>query len=173
MDELEQRVDKFLRARFNYGESLLSARLSSLENCHPSDGLGVQLPNSPPIKIMDEITYLKLTKTSRQAHMNLEISCKERGGNSTNHRGVLAQFLDTAIFSRPILLCHGCNNAKCSNPVHLYWGTAKENHEDAVLAGAIVSPWQACVSKFGYEEACRRNRRVAQLAEATDLNPVK
>jgi hypothetical protein len=25
------------------------------------------------------------------------------------------------------LLCHACNNAKCSNPRHLYWGTDREN----------------------------------------------
>ena len=39
--------------------------------------------------------YMKLSKEERQAHLNLDEDCLERGGNSTSHRGVLAQFLDT------------------------------------------------------------------------------
>ena len=29
-------------------------------------------------------------------------------------------------------MCHACNNGKCSNPKHLYWGTASENRMDRV-----------------------------------------
>ena len=86
---------------------------------------------------------LRQTKkiNSRQEHINLLESCIERGGNSTNHKGVLAQFLDTTIpYGTKILLCHACNNAKCSNPKHLYWGTPKENVEDAILAGTFHRP---------------------------------
>lgn len=29
-------------------------------------------------------------------------------------------------------LCHACHNSKCSNVLHLYWGTAKENSKDCI-----------------------------------------
>jgi hypothetical protein len=76
------------------------------------------------------------SKQVRQSHINLDEPCLERGGNSTIHKGVLAQFLDTTIPSgTTVLLCHACNNGKCSNPNHLYWGTPKENIMDSIEAG--------------------------------------
>lgn len=66
--------------------------------------------------------FIKESREVRRAHLQLEEPCCERGGNSTNHKGVLAQYLDTTIPSGRILLCHACNNEKCSNPKHLYWG---------------------------------------------------
>ena len=75
------------------------------------------------------------TKAERQIHIKLEEACVERGGNSTNHRGVLAEFLDTTIPDKKVLLCHACHNGKCSNPKHLYWGTAAENVEDTISNG--------------------------------------
>lgn len=74
-------------------------------------------------------------KIERQRHLNLREPCLERGGNSTVHKGVLAEFLNTNIPSGRILLCHACHNGKCSNPRHLYWGTDKENKEDYLLNG--------------------------------------
>jgi hypothetical protein len=75
-------------------------------------------------------------KKHRQEHLDLTESCIERGGNSTNHKGVLAQYLNTTIpYGRKYLLCHACNNEKCSNPKHLYWGSPKENVEDAIKNG--------------------------------------
>lgn len=102
-----------------------------------------------------------LPKSERQSHLVLAESCCERGGNSTNHKGVLAQYLDTTIPSGRILLCHACNNDKCSNPKHLYWGTDKENIvEDGIEFGTWKSPWDRMVDKYGYEEACKKNSRV-------------
>ena len=88
-------------------------------------------------------TYLIKGKSERQLHLDLNDECKERGGNSTNHRGVLAQYLDTPIYGRPADLCHACHNDKCSNPKHLYWGTRKENVQDAKDAGTFKTPWES------------------------------
>lgn len=37
-------------------------------------------------------------------------------------------------------VCHSCGNRKCCNPDHLYLGTAKENHLDAVHHGTHKKP---------------------------------
>jgi hypothetical protein len=113
------------------------------------------------IMLTDFKEYMSRSKTERQAHLNLTENCVERGGNSTNHRGVLAQYLDTIIpMGRVAVLAHACNNAKCSNPNHLYWATDKENVvEDGAKFGTHKSPWQRQVDKYGYEEACKLNAR--------------
>lgn len=103
--------------------------------------------------------YLAIEQKQRQSHLDLNDECKERGGNSTNHRGVLAQYLDTQIYGRPADLCHACHNDKCSNPKHLYWGTRKENVQDARDNGTFKTPFERRVEKYGYEEACRMNAR--------------
>jgi hypothetical protein len=87
--------------------------------------------------------WLKEPKIQRQKHIDLSEQCLERGGNSTNHKGVLAQFLNTNIPENKIgikyLLCHACHNGKCSNPKHLYWGTFKENVNDSIIIGTHSS----------------------------------
>ena len=95
-------------------------------------------------------------RAERTKHLDLSQPCIERGGNSTVHRGVLAQYLNTN-FPNKINLCHGCHNDKCSNPLHLYWGTYKENLKDSRDNGTYKTVWESMVSKYGYEEACRRN----------------
>lgn len=100
---------------------------------------------------------IKQSRTVRQEHLDLTEPCVERGGNSTNHKGVLAQYLDTTIPSGRILLCHACNNGKCSNPKHLYWGTDKENITEDNKEWK--NPWLRSVEKYGLEEAKRRNSR--------------
>ena len=104
---------------------------------------------------------MKLSREERQAHLKLTSPCLERGGNSTNHKGVLAQFLDSEIPSgRIALLCHACHNGGCSNPNHLYWGTDKDNTMiDSVQNGTWKSAWDRTVEKHGYEEACKMNSR--------------
>jgi hypothetical protein len=77
------------------------------------------------------------SKFERQVHLKLDERCIERGGCSTNHKGVLAEFLQTTIPNgkEGIFLCHACHNGKCSNPKHLYWGTPSENIEDSIANG--------------------------------------
>lgn len=105
--------------------------------------------------------YMRLPKEERQKHLNMASACQERGGNSTTHRGVLAQYLDTAIpMGRVAVLAHACNNGDCSNPQHLYWATDRENIvEDGKEFGTWKSAWDRKVDKHGYEEACRLQAR--------------
>lgn len=103
--------------------------------------------------------FIKESREIRSLHLDLDDPCLERGGNSTNHKGVLAQYLGTTIPSGRILLCHACHNGGCSNPKHLYWGTDKENLEDSKLNGTWKSGWEKKVEKYGYEIACEMNRR--------------
>ena len=108
--------------------------------------------------MIDITEFIKESKEVRQSHLKLSDLCLERGGNSTNHKGVLAQFLGTTIPSGRILLCHACHNPKCSNPQHLYWGTDKENITvDAKNNGTWKSAWDRMVEKYGYEKACEMN----------------
>jgi len=103
--------------------------------------------------------YLTLDLLESQTHLDLSEGCFERGGISTNHRGVLVQYLNTPIYGKPADLCHKCNNGKCSNPKHLYWGSHKENMKDEIDNGTHVSinSWQKKVEKYGYEQACKMN----------------
>ena len=91
--------------------------------------------------------YIKESKENRQKHLDLDQPCIERGGISTNHKGVLAEFLDTDIPYRLPLLLHACNNDKCSNPKHLYWGTYQENIIDAEIAGRRTN-WKSQKGRF-------------------------
>lgn len=81
----------------------------------------------------DIYEYIKLPKSQRQEHLDLDDYCIERGGGSTYCKGLLAHLLETTIpKGHTIHVCHACNNSKCSNPNHLYWGTASENRMDRV-----------------------------------------
>ena len=78
--------------------------------------------------------YIKLPQEERQKHLRLDEPCIEIGGNSTQFKGHLAHKLNTTIphgRKENVLLCHACNNGKCSNPYHHYWGTARENILDS------------------------------------------
>ena len=118
--------------------------------------------------------YIKLSRNERQLHLDLNQPCCERGGNSTNHKGVLAQYLNTTIPSGRILLCHACHNSKCSNPNHLYWGTDYDNIVlDTSANGTFKDPWTRCVEKYGYAEACARNKRSRDPSKAGKGNAGK
>lgn len=95
--------------------------------------------------------YILLPVETRKRHIDMTQSCQEIGGrSSTEFRGLLAHHLKTTIpTAKKVVLCHACNNPKCSNPVHLYWGTYGENLRDAWAAGAQKSYKQKFVSKYG------------------------
>lgn len=98
--------------------------------------------------------WIKESREVRTSHLKLDSTCIERGGNSTVHRGVLAQYLNTD-FPSKIDLCHACNNDKCSNPTHLYWGTRKENVKDSIDAGTFNNAWDSMILKYGSEDAAK------------------
>ena len=99
--------------------------------------------------------YISKTQVERQSHLVLSEPCVERGGGGGSYilRGLLAHYLDTTIpKGGKILLCHACHNKACSNPNHLYWGTASENCFDALKAG-VKTAWDKTVEKHGVEGA--------------------
>lgn len=117
--------------------------------------------------------YMKKNRNERRLHLDLSEPCCERGGNSTVHKGVLAQYLTTTIPFGRILLCHACNNGDCSNPKHLYWGTDKDNLQDAMENGTHKSPWQRVVEKYGLEEARKMNSKNGNPSKAGKGNSGK
>lgn len=97
--------------------------------------------------------YIKLPLVDRKSHIDLKSKCVEIGGKDSRHyRGLLAWHLGTTIPNgMKIHLCHACNNHSCSNPNHLYWGTAKENTSDTILNGKWKSIYDSSVAKYGKE----------------------
>lgn len=104
--------------------------------------------------------YILKDKTERQKHLQLNTNCIEIGGtDSRNYRGLLAHYLKTTIpFGKKILLCHACNNHKCSNVNHIYWGTNSENVKDAYDCGANSGDKirLSLINKYGSEEAWKK-----------------
>jgi hypothetical protein len=97
--------------------------------------------------------YIKKSKEERTSHLDLSEPCIEIGGNSIEFRGLLAHHLKTEIPTGKKVLCaHACNNGKCSNPRHLYWGTYSENLIDAQNAGVRKSFYQQSLEKYGPEK---------------------
>lgn len=117
--------------------------------------------------------YIKLSQKSRQEHLKLDEPCLERGGQSMYLKGLLAHILDTTIPSgKKIHVCHACNNSACSNPNHLYWGTASENAIDRDNHyGKTI--WDKMVEKHGLEEAKLIQSRTSDTSKAGKGNTGK
>jgi hypothetical protein len=108
--------------------------------------------------------YITQSQADRQKHIDLTNPCVERGGPtngglSSYCKGLMAHLLDTTIPSgHKIHVCHACNNERCSNPKHLYWGTASENSQDRMKNGDKTI-FDKMVEKYGYDEACKLNAK--------------
>ena len=117
--------------------------------------------------------YIKLPKEDRLNHLRLDEPCLERGGQSMYCKGLLAHIHDTTIPSgHKIHVCHACHNGACSNPNHLYWGTAQENKMDDVRNGG-KSIWEKMVEKYGLEEARAMQSRKGNSNGKGNLNKPK
>lgn len=110
--------------------------------------------------------FIKHPLVIRQTHLNLDEPCIERGGNSSDFRGLMADWFDVTIPTKKqqIYLCHACNNAKCGNPKHLYWGTPKENHDDKVRAGRWKNPWDSLKLKSNAKQIQSESGRLGGKA---------
>lgn len=106
--------------------------------------------------------YIKLSRSERRKHLNLDTDCIEIGGDSRSFRGLLAHYLKTTI-DKNVYVCHACNNDKCSNVDHLYWGTPKDNHIDQVEYGSWSSPRERTIKKYGLEEANKISKKASAL----------
>ena len=96
--------------------------------------------------------YMNKSLEDRRSHLDLSSDCREVGGNSSVFRGILSITLNTTMNYSLAYCCHACNNDKCSNPKHLYWGTPKNNVMDCREVGRLKSFHQKCVDKFGETE---------------------
>lgn len=98
--------------------------------------------------------YMQLSLEERQSHIDLKSKCVKIGGQDSRHyRGLLAWYLGTTIPSgMKTYLCHACNEHSCSNPNHLYWGTAKENTADSIKCGRWKSIRERSIEKYGKEK---------------------
>ena len=113
--------------------------------------------------MIDINEYILLPLRERQKHLRLKQKCVERGGaknvTSIYCRGLLAHLFDTSIpYGHKIYVCHACNNNKCSNPKHLYWGTASENVLDSIRNGKKTI-WEFTVAKYGEKKARKLNAK--------------
>jgi hypothetical protein len=78
--------------------------------------------------------YIVRPRDERRAHLDLSVSCSLIGGyDSREYRGLLAHHLKTTIPTKTLVKicpCHACHQHGCSNVLHLYWGTARDNMQD-------------------------------------------
>lgn len=88
--------------------------------------------------MFEDITlYIERSNEERKAHLKLDEDCLYLGiRDSSDCRALLAYHLKTTLpQGMKIVLCHACHHGLCSNPNHLYWGTAKENIGDQTENG--------------------------------------
>jgi len=90
------------------------------------------------------------SRSYRMKHVDLKTPCiisekiyKGRA-SSIEYRKALAEFTNTTLPSgNDYPACHACNDGRCINPEHIYWGTPAENADDLVNYYNEISEWKA------------------------------
>jgi hypothetical protein len=123
--------------------------------------------------------YILLSKEERQTHLDLSQPCvlelcENEGSLHHVNRGRLSLVLGTSVPStHSIQLCHACNNKRCSNPFHHYWGTGKENHQDQVDAGTYTTFKERYIAKHGLESYEKHIKQSASKGGAANAKKKK
>jgi hypothetical protein len=115
------------------------------------------------MSFVDIEEYMKKDRDERRSHLDLEEPCIEIGGDSRQFRSHLAFHLGTTIpKGMRVHLCHACNNDRCANPKHHYWGSPRDNVVDQFERGTRIDIWDAMVKKHGSEKASAIRRESAR-----------
>ena len=96
--------------------------------------------------------YLAKPREDRRAHLKLENSCIEIGHRYNTELRVLLAHTFKVLFpvnKHTAAVCHACNNTKCSNVEHLYWGSPLDNIQDQKEAGTLTSINERTQKKYG------------------------
>lgn len=119
-----------------------------------ADGGSTPSLGTKQIMFEDLDIYMIKSRDERRAHLRLNEECVEIGGDSIQFRGLLAHYLKTTLPRKKqrFLLCHACNNSKCSNVNHLYWGTDADNARDRNESPNYVSTPKILRARWGEEK---------------------
>lgn len=67
--------------------------------------------------------------------------------------------------------CHSCDNPRCVNPSHLWWGTALENVQDCVAKGRKQFPNRRKIDRSLVREMRANGATLKEIAEHIGVNP--
>ena len=81
------------------------------------------------------------------------------------HRLILTLFLGQPL-RQDLVVCHTCDNRLCCNPDHLFLGTQKENHHDAMRKGRHTRGTKVNTCKLS-------EKQVAEILRRWDEAPKK
>lgn len=116
---------------------------------------------------MDIYAYMLLSKQERQKHIKLKEPCQF--GNTYMLRclkELLATYLHTGIPNgHMILCCHACNDGRCTNLNHVYFGTPKENSQD----GLDKARTKTRIEVFCYPEVKQKLKDLCTYYEAQSI----
>lgn len=118
--------------------------------------------------------YMKKSLNERRSHLDLSTPCVFVGANSGENRALLALTLKTLIPRKRLgMVCHACDNPKCSNVKHLYWGNDRDNHYDLRSTGKWLTIEEKGIRKYGKEQWNEMRKSIIQRANITRAKNAK